>query len=106
MITARAGEQFAICRVAVEAGADTASIESVTAAGSVVRAVLHCEEPGAVAVCSVYDRDGKPVGTVSLPIDASQTAYDFDIGSSAYAYAKVFLLDGAYRPLCEGMRSA
>ena len=89
----------AVCTFVVLENA-TPMIQTVVIDEGAVVTQLFCQDSDVNVFCAVYNDDGKMISIESQIITMAQR-YTFQFEDISFAYAKVFILDGNLRPLCE-----
>ena len=77
------------------------SVQALRVTGSSVVAEISGSATGATAFCAIYDGGGKMAGIRSAPV-AGESSCQFDFNGQPFEHAKVFILDDAFRLLCDG----
>ena len=78
----------------------SAQIISVSRTSGGASAVVSCFTQNATVYCAAYDKYGRMTRVGSKPAVNGQNTYTFSVGTAHSV--KVFVLDGGFRPLCEG----
>ena len=84
--------------------AKTADINTVSRNGNTITANILCSNSNASVFCGVYTNSGKMIAAHSVQI-TSESSYQFQFDGQQFDYAKVFIIDSDFRPLCESVRT-
>lgn len=87
----------------VEPG-DPSSIETITIENLTVTASVICGDSNTLIFCGIYRNDGKMVSIRSEKITSSPV-YKFKFDGQKFDYAKAFLVDSSFKPMCEAKRT-
>ena len=79
-------------------------IESVYRNQGFITATIVCPKDHAVLFCGVYNNSGKMVAVRFAQI-TGESNYQFQFDGQQFDYAKVFIIDSDFRPLCESKRT-
>ena len=80
------------------------SISNVAVNDKTVIAAITCPDSSAFVFCGVYNNSGKMIAVRSTQI-TSESNYQFQFDGQQFDYARVFILDNNFYPLCESKRS-
>ena len=79
------------------------SINEVVRSENNISVLVNCADTTASVFCGVYDNSGKMITVRSAQI-TSESNYQFQFDGQQFDYAKVFILDSNFCPLCEAQR--
>ena len=79
------------------------TVSGVSVSGNAVTANVTCPDTNAAVFCGVYGNGGKMIAVRSAQV-TGESDYQFQFGGQKFDYAKVFVLDNDFRPLCEAVR--
>ena len=65
---------------------------------------IRCDDSDAIVFCGVYNNSGKMIAIRSAQI-TRELNYQFQFDGQQFDYAKVFIVDGNFCPLCESKKS-
>ena len=68
---------------------------------SAVTASVTCADTAAAVFCGAYNNSGKMIAVRSAQV-TGDSGYSFRFDGQTFDYAKVFVMDSRFRPLCEG----
>ena len=77
---------------------------SVSRNGNSVTANIVCPDNNAIVFCGVYNNSGKMLAVRSAQI-TGESNYQFQFDGQQFDYAKAFIVDSDFRPLCESKRT-
>ena len=83
---------------------ETVSIQEVRPVEDGVQVSAVCGDTEARVVCGIYSASGRMLGIAVCPVDGGEV-YEFRFPGAAFGYAKAFIVDSNFRPLCESKRS-
>ena len=93
-----------VIHITSDSGVST-SIEDVQRnLDNAVTANVACSDRTATVFCAVYNSAGKMIAVESAQVTES-TSYDFRFGNAQFDYAKVFVLDSNFMPLCGSVKT-
>ena len=79
-------------------------IETVSVNGQEIRAIISSSDSHAMIFCAIYSNSGKMIAVRSAQI-TGEANYQFQFDGQQFDYAKAFIVDSDFRPLCESKRS-
>ena len=79
------------------------TVSGVSVSGNAVKATVKGAGGNAAVFCGVYGNGGKMIAVRSAQV-TGESDYQFQFGGQKFDYAKVFVLDNDFRPLCEAVR--
>ena len=95
--------EFKPGKIQISETADNTSITTVSRNGNMITVNVVCANSNASVFCGVYDNNGKMIAVRSVQV-TSESSYQFQFDGQQFDYAKVFILDDNFRPLCEAQR--
>ena len=96
--------EFKPGEIQINETADNAVINTVSRNGSTVTANVVCANGNASVFCGVYNNSGKMIAVRSVQV-TSESNYQFQFDGQQFDYAKVFIVDSNFCPLCEAKRT-
>ena len=96
--------EFKAGKVQVGDASGNAVISTVSRNGNTVTANVVCSDSNASVFCGVYNNSGKMIAVRSVQV-TSESTYQFQFDGQQFDYAKAFVVDSDFRPLCEGKRT-
>ena len=82
----------------------TTEIISISHTITEISAVISCWDSDATVFCGVYNNSGKMIAVRSVQA-TSESNYQFQFDGQQFDYAKVFIVDSNFCPLCEAKRT-
>ena len=80
------------------------AIKNVSRNQNTVTTDIICSDTTTTLFCAIYNADGKMLSVRSAPI-TSESNYRFQFDGQQFDYAKAFIVDSDFRPLCESKKS-
>ena len=77
---------------------------TVSRNGNTVTANVVCSDSNASVFCGVYNNSGKMIAVRSVQV-TSESNYQFQFDGQQFDYAKAFIVDSNFCPLCEAKRT-
>ena len=96
--------EFKAGRIQIGEISDNTVIHTVSRNKNIVTADIACADSNASVFCGVYNNSGKMIAVRSVQI-TSESNYQFSFEGQQFDYAKVFILDKDFCPLCESGRT-
>ena len=94
---------------------ESTAVHSVSLNGSVARVNIICPDTDAIVFCGAYNNSGKMIAVRSVQVASvppvkvapvtGELTYQFQFGREQFDYAKAFIVDVNFRPLCDSKRS-
>lgn len=96
--------EFKAGKVQVGDTSGNAVISTISRNGNTITANVVCADSNASVFCAVYNNSGKMISVRSAQI-TSESNYQFQFDGQQFDYAKAFIVDSDFRPLCESNRT-
>ena len=96
--------EFKPGKVQIAGTADNTAITTVSRNGNTITANVVCADSNATVFCAVYNNSGKMIAVRSAQI-TGESNYQFQFDGQQFDYAKAFIVDGNFCPLCESKKS-
>ena len=93
--------EFKPGKVQITETASDTIINTVSRSESAVTASVTCADTAATVFCGAYNNSGKMIAVRSAQV-TGDSGYSFRFDGQTFDYAKVFVMDSRFRPLCEG----
>ncbi|MBQ6207923.1 MAG: InlB B-repeat-containing protein [Oscillospiraceae bacterium] len=96
--------EFKPGKIQISETADNTAITTVSRNGNTITANVVCADSNATVFCAVYNNSGKMIAVRSAQI-TGESNYQFQFDGQQFDYAKAFIVDGNFCPLCESKKS-
>ena len=96
--------EFKLGNVQIDETSDNSIINTVSRSGNTITANVVCDVSNASVFCAVYNTSGKMIA-VRIAQITSELNYQFQFDDQQFDYAKAFIVDSDFRPLCESKMS-
>ena len=91
-------------KIQIGEASSNAVISTVNFNGNTVTVNVVCSDKNASVFCGVYNNSGKMIAVRSVQV-TGESSYQFQFDGQQFDYAKVFILDSNFCPLCESKSS-
>ena len=96
--------EFKSGKIQIDETSDNIVINTVSRNGNTITANVVCVDSNATVFCAVYNNSGKMIAVRSVQI-TGESSYQFQFDGQQFDYAKAFIVDGNFCPLCESKKS-
>ena len=96
--------EFKPGKIQISETADNTAITTVSRNGNTITTNVVCTDSNATVFCAVYNNSGKMIAVRSAQI-TGESNYQFQFDGQQFDYAKAFIVDGNFCPLCESKKS-